>query len=82
MWFADINMQALCKIPSHGSVDLHLKIDSISTAIIVPGGIPFNWVFVMWIVKDETEIWEFALTCSHIQNLNADLPYGKKKEKL
>lgn len=32
---ADINMQALCKIPSHGSVDLHLKMDSISTAVTV-----------------------------------------------
>jgi len=49
-------MQALCKIPSHGSVGLHLKMDSIRTAMIVPGGIPFNWAFVVWIVKAETEI--------------------------
>lgn len=53
---ADINMQALCKVPSHGSVGLHLKMDSISSAVTIPGGIPFNWAFVMWIVKGETEI--------------------------
>lgn len=75
---ADINMQALCKIPFHGSVDPQLKTKSISTATIVPEGIPCNWAFVEWIVKGEAEIWELALICNHIQNFRS--PIQKKTQ--
>lgn len=49
-------MHPLCKIPSQGYVDLHLKTDKIRTVMIVPGGTHFNWAFVVRRAKSDTEI--------------------------